>query len=157
LRQLVVHDGRRQRYVCGDVSVAEQRSTVPTGARVGVWLGCFGWILGLAAVAAPELPRLAVPVLGAVALTGVVAFSLDRMLASLYQSRAWLGAMMAAIGAFLLYYALALEPALHGEPELLERLRLLGSVVHVPAVVGAALLGVGVALTAIWWPRRQRA
>ncbi|MGE0191582.1 MAG: hypothetical protein AB7T63_06015 [Planctomycetota bacterium] len=123
------------------------------GRGIGVWVGCFGWLIGLLAVAYDALDVLWPQLLGGALLTAGLAWALDHLASRRLRSSEWMSLVMAGIGILSLYYALVVEPALRRAPHIVERMRRLGSVVTVPWWVGAAVLA---ASGVWWWVGRQR-
>lgn len=117
------------------------------GRGIGVWVGCFGWLIGLLAVAYDALDLLWPQLLGGALVTAGLAWALDHLASQRLRSSQWMSLVMAAIGVLLLYYTLVVEPALQLVPRIVVRMQRLGSVVTVPWWVGAAVL----AASCVWW------
>jgi hypothetical protein len=114
---------------------------VPLGARLGTWLGTFGWLIGFALVTIPDTLRFAVPMAGGAAVTLVAALVIDRITR---RARRYLGGTLcltvAAIGT---YWSGVMEPAVLAQPDVVARLARLGAspaLTLVAAVLGIALL-----------------
>ena len=110
------------------------------GSGVGIWIGCFGWLIGFLVVAYDALDVLWPELLGGALLTTALAWALARRAPRQLQASTWMPLLLAAIGVLVLYYALVVEPALLRVPHVVDRMRRLGSVVTVPWWVGAAVL-----------------
>jgi hypothetical protein len=118
---------------------------VSLAARLGIWLGAGGWLLGFAFVTAPDSFRFLPVLAGAIAATLFVALALDRLARVTPHYLA--GASCLAVVGLGIYWSLAIAPAVEAHPEVLARLALLGVSAEFPphitftvAVVGCLLL-----------------
>jgi len=113
------------------------------GQRVGIWVGFHGWLIGFVLATMPDTGSFLGPLLGGWALTVVLALGFEAVARHTHETAVHLGSVAIAMGLVLVYYSLAVEPALQGHPPALQRLEDLGSVTHLPAWVGAAVVAIG--------------
>jgi hypothetical protein len=127
------------------------------GARVGVWLGTFGWFLGVLVVAAPQARGLAGELVGgfAVSLAAALVFEVVARRATRFGVgvAASVCLAMAMIGT---YHALVVQPALFADTRIVVRLGALQAEARFPLPLAAALGVVGLVLLVMAFrpPRR---
>jgi hypothetical protein len=142
--------------------------TIPLGARLGCWIGAFGWLIGFVAVTLPDGTRFAPEMAGGLVVTLAVASLLDwTMRRAPVFPFGLFGAMFVGIAAVGVYWNRIVEPAVVASPVTFERLRWLntlgrpgaGSITHFPEGALAAQVVVGLVLLAAAWlwkqPERQ--
>jgi hypothetical protein len=140
---------------------------VALAARVGTWLGVFGWLIGFIVATLPYTYRFAPQIAGGLLLTAAVAMSLDWALrrGPLPPLTLW-GALCLGVAAIGGYWNVAVEPAVRADPPTFARLVYLNSlgrgdaVTHFPPRGLAATTLVGLSLLAAAWlgqeAKRQR-
>jgi hypothetical protein len=123
-------------------------SEVPLGARLGTWLGAFGWLIGFALVTIPDTFRFLVPMAGGAAVTLVGALVLDRI--TRHARRYLGGALCLTVAAIGTYWWGVMEPAVLAQPDVVARLAHFGASTHVPPALTlvAAVLGIALLLWA---------
>ena len=131
---------------------APRSRSLPTGARLGMWLAVGAWLIGFALVTTPDSIRFLEVMAGVIGLTLAAALSLD--LLGRRAPRYYGGAICLAIAVIAAFWCVAVEPALQAEPDVVSRLRGLGASAHVSPFLplGTAAVGVVLILTA----RRRR-
>jgi len=127
------------------------------GERVGIWIGISGWWIGFMLVTLPETFSLWRELLGGIALSLVLAYAVEQVMRRTAVWPARFGAVAVAVGLILVYYTVSVEPALQQHPEVLKRLRALGSVTSVPLWLGVVIAAAGGVTTLVGLTRRPSA
>jgi len=149
--------------------IAPPPRTIPLGARLGCWIGAFGWLIGFAVVTLPDGLRFAPQMAGGILVTLAVALLIEwTMRRAPVFMLGLFGALFVGMAAIGLYWNVIVEPAVVASPATFERLRRLntlgrpgaGSITHFPEGALATQTVVGLVLLAAAWlwrqPERQR-
>ncbi len=116
-------------------------------ARAGLWIGAFGWLIGLTAVTLPETLALAGPMVGGAAVTAACALAVEALLRHAPRPQlAVCGGSWLAVGVISAYYAWIVEPSVRAVPGLVERLHGFGVSVELPMPFAVVALAVGAPL-----------
>ena len=124
------------------------------GARLAIWLGAGGWLVGFAFATAPDSFRFTGPVAGGVGVTLVAALALDLLARRAPDYLA--GAICLAVVLLGSYWSTWVAPAVIREPEVLARLDRFGASAEFPPHLTAAVAGIGLLLLARGWRRARR-
>jgi len=142
---------------------------IPLGARLGCWIGAFGWLIGFTLVTLPDGLRFAPELAGGFVLTLALAFLIDWNLRRAPNlPLALVGTLLLTVAMIGTYWNAVCEPGMYGSPVTFERLRWLNTlgepgganITHFPVGTIRIETGVGlVLLLAAWFwhqPERQR-
>jgi hypothetical protein len=142
---------------------------IPLGARLGCWVGMFGWLIGFTLLTIPDGLRFAPELAGGFVVTLALALLIDwNLRRAPILPLALTGALLIAMAMIGTYWDLVCEPAIHASPVTFERLRRLNTlgepgaanITHVPGGVVRIETGVGLVLLLGGWlwhqPERQR-
>lgn len=124
------------------------------GARLAIWLGAGGWLVGFALATAPDSFRFSGPVAGGVGVTLVAALALDVLARRAPQYLA--GAFCLVVVLLGSYWSVWVAPAVIREPEVLARLDRFGASVEFPPHITAAVAVLGLLLLARGRRRSRR-
>src|SRR5262245_27292869 len=107
------------------------------GARLGAWIGGYGWLIGFALVTIPDTLLFWRPMAGGVLLTLAGVLLVERVA---NRSPRYLPGLIALfIAAAGSYWLVVCEPALQAAPEVVARLHRLRASTHFPpALIGMA-------------------
>lgn len=112
----------------------------PKGAgRMGLWAGCFGWLIGLVLVTLPDTPAFLGPLVGGAALSAACALGLEALWR--HAPRPEFAVLGGAYGVAVLlaaYFVWIIEPSAKAVPGLAERVSGLGALIELP-LRGAAI------------------
>jgi len=134
---------------------------LPIGARLGCWVGAFGWLIGFALVALPDGARFAPQLAGGLVLTFAIALWIDWTLRQApVLPFALPGVLLLAVGMIGAYWTLVCEPSILASSETVARLRWIstlgepgdvGVITHFPAGGLRLETGVGLVLLLAGW------
>ena len=134
----------------------ENRPPLSGAARAGLWLGAFGWLIGLCAVTGPDTLAFAGPLAGGASLTVACALAIEAIWRHAARPQLALpGAIWCAAAAVAAYYGLIVEPSVRAVPELVDRLAPYGVSFGLPPQWAAVALLVGLPLLLAGLPRSE--
>lgn len=109
--------------------IAPPPRTIPLGARLGCWIGAFGWLIGFALVTLPDGARFVPQLAGGLVLTIAIALWIDWTLRQApVLPLALPGVLLIAVSMIGTYWNLACEPAILASPATVARLRWINSI-----------------------------
>jgi hypothetical protein len=142
---------------------------LPLGARLGCWIGAFGWLIGFTLVTIPDGLRFGPELAGGFVLTLALAVLIDwNLRRAPILPLALIGVLLLAVAMIGTYWDLVCEPAIRASPATLARLTFFNTfgepgganITHFPAGLIRIQTGVGLVLLLAAWlwhqPERQR-
>ncbi|MBW2241764.1 MAG: hypothetical protein JRH01_07240 [Deltaproteobacteria bacterium] len=99
-----------------------ERDNLKGAVRLGVWVGCFAWLIGLVLVTLPDTPAFFGPLVGGAALSAACALGLEALWRNAPRPEfAMLGGAYCVAAFLAAYYGWIIEPSLKAAPGLVAR------------------------------------
>ncbi|MCP5055700.1 MAG: hypothetical protein GY937_03125 [bacterium] len=99
-----------------------ERNELKGAGRFGLWIGCFGWLIGLVLVTLPDAPALLGSLVGGAALSAACALGLEALWRHAPRPEfAMLGGAHCAAAFLAAYFVWIIEPSAKAVPGLVER------------------------------------
>ena len=101
--------------------------------RAGLWVGAFGWLIGLVLVTLPDTLAFMGPLVGGAAITAACALGLEALWRNAPRPELAIGGGCAcAVAVISAYYVWVVEPSVASVPGLVERLAGFGAQIDMP-------------------------